>query len=454
MPMATEPEASGSRLAPSAEPARSLRYRLLSQTLLLAMRVCLAASKALLTLYTARFLGLADLGVYGLLIAGTTIVPAVAGFGMLDWISRKLVDLPRHEALDLIAARMGLTLGVHLTVQPVLLAIDLWLGQPIPFHLAVLGGMILLLEHIGSDGYDLMIARRHILLAQVMVFVRGAVWPLLAIGIGLLYPDARTLTCMLFVWLLVLAANALVLLGLFYSRSDTVLVPFRIGLLLHFFRGSWILYVRDLTNLVSLFGDRFIISTVLGLELTGVYTLFWSIANVIHSLAFNGLLQAHVASLFGAARAGHAQLQSVKRRLQIEASAWVVLLSGAAAVATPLLLPFIDRPLLQEHVAVFWIVLLAMIMRIASDGYGLVLLALQRDRAIAIVAVAGAGSSALLTAVLTFFLSLWGAALAFALTTSGTFIARYWLATVVEGTTSHAAARLQPTEPVTTPASS
>jgi O-antigen/teichoic acid export membrane protein len=193
-----------------------------------------------------------------------------------------------------------------------------------------------------------------------------------------------------------------------------------------------VLYVRDLSNMVSIFSDRFIISTLLGLELTGVYTLFWSIANVIYSVVVVGLLLTQVAPLVEAAKKGLTQFSAVKRRIQIELSCWVLLLAGGAAVVTPLLLPYLDRPLLQDNIAVFWIVLLAMIMRIAADGYGFALLALQRDRAIAIVAVLSAVVSAAATAVLTSHLGLPGAALAFAGSSAAIFIVRYWLATTLD----------------------
>ncbi len=389
------------------------------------MRVGVAAAKALLAFYTARFLSLADLGVYGLLIAGTTIVPAVAGFGMTDWIARKIVDLPRAEAVELIVARLSLTVSVHLCVQPLALGLDWLLGEPIPLELAAIGGLILLLEHIGSESNILLVARRHVLLSQTLSFLRAAVWPLMVIAIGLLYPPARTLAFMLVVWVMVVAASALVLLGLFYSRTRTFFVPVHVGTLLQQLRGSWVLYVRDLSNQVSTFSDRFIISSLLGLELTGVYTLFWSIANVVYSVVVVSLLLTQVAPLVEAAKHGYARFSAVKRRIQIELAGWVLVLAAGAAIATPLLLPFLNRPLLQANLAVFWIILAATIARIAADGYEVVLLALRRDRAIAVVAVLSAVTSAAMTAVMTSLTGLWGAAVALMVTASATFIARY-----------------------------
>ena len=85
--------------------------------------------KFLLAIYTARYLSLSDLGIYGLLVGATTIVPAVFGLGMTDWVMRKIVDLPRAQALPLIASRLSLTLAIHLVVQPLAFAADILLGR-------------------------------------------------------------------------------------------------------------------------------------------------------------------------------------------------------------------------------------------------------------------------------------------------------------------------------------
>src|ERR1700730_13063230 len=126
-----DPTVSPAERRAGALPPAFSRQRLLTQISLLAMRASITVAKFLLAIYTARYLGLADLGIYGLLVAGTTIVPAVAGLGMTDWIIRKIVDVPSAEALPLMAFRSGLTLSIHLLVQPLALAIDLLLGEPV-----------------------------------------------------------------------------------------------------------------------------------------------------------------------------------------------------------------------------------------------------------------------------------------------------------------------------------
>jgi O-antigen/teichoic acid export membrane protein len=192
--------------------------------------------------------------------------------------------------------------------------------------------------------------------------------------------------------------------------------------------GSRALYVKDVSSTLSIFFDRFIISMFLGLELTGVYTFFWSITNVVHSLALVGMLLAQLAPMLAAGRkADKSEFHALERRLQIEIGGWTVALSLGIAVATPLLLPYLGRPLLENYLVVFWMILFATILRVAADGYGYALLALNRDAAIAKIAFVGALASAILNAILTPLAGLWGAATAYVLTSAGLLAIRYYL---------------------------
>jgi O-antigen/teichoic acid export membrane protein len=72
-------------------------------------------------------------------------------------------------------------------------------------------------------------------------------------------------------------------------------------------------------------------------------------------------------------------------------------------------------------------ILFATILRIAADGYGYALLALNRDTEIAVIAFVGAIASAVLNAILTPLTGLWGAATAYVITSAGLLAIRYYL---------------------------
>src|SRR6185312_9014088 len=79
-------------------------------------------------------------------------------------------------------------------------------------------------------------------------------------------------------------------------------MKFRWRWLLSGIRPSLPFYVKDLAAAASLHLDRFLISAFLGLELTGIYTLFWSITNVVHNLAVYSVVHPQIRTLIAAHR--------------------------------------------------------------------------------------------------------------------------------------------------------
>jgi len=420
-----------SRMSAIDEPAQlaasGFKKRVLHDIALLTMRGAGTVAKFLLAIYTARYLGLSDLGIYGLLVGATNIVPAIFGFGMTEWVMRKVVDLPRSEALPLIASRLGLTLSLHLIVLPLALVVDILLGEPIPLRIAVLCTAIVLLETLGIEAIDLLIARRRVFLAYWLTFLRTGVWPFPVMAIGFLYPEARTLEFLLWGWLGMLVVSWLIMAALVFPEGRWRHLHPQLRLVSGHLRGGLLLYVKDVSGAVSMFLDRFLISLFLGLELTGVYTLFWSIANVVHSLSISGVMLAQLPHIIVTAQtADQAGFRALERHLQIQIGIWALLLALGAAIATPLMLPFLDQPLVQDYLPIFWVILFATLLRAAADAYGFALLALHRDRAIAIIALGGAIASAGLNLILTPLAGLWGASAAYVLTSGGLFAARFW----------------------------
>jgi O-antigen/teichoic acid export membrane protein len=400
--------------------------RLLEQATLIGLRGTVTLAKFALALYSARYLGLSDLGIYGLVTGALTIVPATFGFGVSDTISRQVVAVPRAVAAPLITTRLSLSTSVHLIGQPLLWLLNAALGEPIPWRLGIPIGLILFLDHLASDIGDMLVLRGRVFFANVMLFVRAGLWPPFVIAAGLLFPATRNLDCLLYGWLasLILAWS---IAAVFLARKQRwrdmrIDTDWLRGSL----RASVPFYIKDISGVTSLYLDRFLISFFLGLELTGVYTLFWSVANTTHSLVVNSIVQARIAQLIEAARiVKGAAFRTLERRMQIEVAGWVVVLCGGALIVVPLLLPFLGRPLLQDYLPVFWIALAGTILRMGADGYSFALLALHRDRAILVIAVLGAIGSALANSLVVPVFGIYGAATTYVLTSAGLLAARY-----------------------------
>jgi O-antigen/teichoic acid export membrane protein len=394
---------------------------------LMALRVGSMSAKFLLALYTARYLGLADLGIYGLLVGAATMVPWALGLGTTDWTMRQIATMSRVEAAACVTTRLTLSLVLHIIGQPIAWAINAALGAPIPWPIMFAGGAILLLEHLACDAGDMLLARNRAMLGAVLLFLRAGLWPFAVIAWGMLNPAARTLDWLLIGWLAGLSLTWVGLAVYLIGEERWRQLALQPRWLMRGIVQSVPLYIKDLAGSLNLYLDRFLISLLLGLEATGVYTLFWSFGNVVHNLSVASIVQPQLPQMMTSAARGPETFRTLERKLQIEVAVWTALLAIGAAIAMPLLLPYLDRPLLQANLAVFWIVLAATVLRIGADSYGFVLLALHRDTAIAVISVAGVVASAVLNVALVSSFGLKGAGYAFVLTALGLFVARFWM---------------------------
>jgi len=395
---------------------------------MLGLRLANAFAKFALAVYMVRHLGLADVGLYGLLVGAGTAVPGIFGFGLGDWTARRLVRLDRARAIPIAVTRFT----VSLVVQALLQAIgwSLWAAGVVslPLPTTALVSAILLLEHLAVDDYYLEIGRERPTFANFQLFLRAGAWPPAVILWGLLDPAARTLDLVLAGWLagLLLMWAAIAVRGL--SGGRWRLLGFDRTYLGEALRGGLPFWLADIGGSGNLYLDRFIVSGFLGLEATGVYTFFWSFANVVHTLSVNGIVQPQVPRLIAAERTGDpAAFVAEKRRLTRESAVWALLLAGAVGLTLPVLLPWFGRAQLASGLWIFYVILAATLMRIGYDGLGFVLYALHRDRTIAATALLAVVVTALADLALVPMFGLPGAAGACVVVGAGLFLVRHRL---------------------------
>lgn len=402
---------------------RSPQFKLQAATV--ALRGAGAAGKFALSLYLLAYAGLADLGVYGLLVAAATIGPAVLGFGLTDWTARECVGLERRKAISIGGTRLCFTLVVHLVVQPPAWALNAWLGYPIAPDFVLPIALILLLEQIGAEAQALLIARERVMLSNFVLFLRSGAWPIAIIALGLVYPDARSLLWVLIAWVGGMIATALVLFGFALQHSRAALFRPNVRWLGTGLARSWPFYLSDMGAVSSLYLDRFLISLFVGLETTGIYVFFWSAANVVHSLTVYGTFSPRVPGLIAAANArDFTSLRSRFRQFRRSTLVWALALFVSLWIAIQALLALGLRPQLSGHGVLFCMIMLATVLRILADMQHFVLYALSRDRSIGMINASSAIGTAALTALLVWLAGVAGAVAATILSAAAVLFTR------------------------------
>lgn len=365
---------------------RKLRHRmpqsraaLVTSATIVPMRASIIACKFGLAIFIGRYLDLASLGLYGLFAGAIAIVPVVVSMGLVHVIMREAVTLPRN----LLANQLRHYWSFVVAVYGVLLAITAvavgWFGAS-PLLFLVLA--IILFEHLGNDVFQLFTNLELPIIANVSTFVRGAAWILVYVPLAIAVPELRTMVTLLGFWLAGSAASFL--LFVWASRDwpwkATFAMRFRPAFVRLTIKRSFIIYVSDLAFIGSQFVDRYLVTLFLGLELTGVYFLYWSVANAVTTLVSITTLQVQRPRLIKAHHDGGA----ARHREQSGRFLWTTSLATAAFIAGAgaafvLILPVLKQPAVADHLGAFWLIMAGMAARNLADFGAMALFTARRD---------------------------------------------------------------------------
>lgn len=368
----------------------------------------------LLSFYIAKYLGFEATGIYGLAVGMITFTPALVGWGLNYFTSRDVVGKPPEEAGTLVKSRLLVTTAS--------LALATGLGfialSATDFHLSTIYALILVLLWLETYALDVhlpLIAQEMPIQANIIIFVRSALWAPFVIAAGILFPAARTIEWVFAGWILSYVPTIIVLL--FCLRHWPLRTIARAGIRYDWIRmrlkRSWLIYFSDLCLVGISYADRYIVNFILGLALTGVYTFFWTLANALQTLIATAVVQVALPSLVKAhANGSPVEWQGAMRRHLIRTLAMAVILGVAVYAVCEILIRYMGMEALGEHRLVFVLMLFAAIVRSCSDLFSVGLTSLRKDNHYAGIIMGGVLFSVMLCYTLTSLLGLEGAGLA------------------------------------------
>lgn len=374
-----------------------------------------------LTFYIVSYLGLEAAGLYGLAVGAAGMAPALVGWGLNYYVSRHIVGQEPHRAIALIRRRLAITILSLTALSCLALPILLMMAGPLQ-HIYFLILILMWAETFALDIYMPMIGLELIIPANIMVFVRSAGWIPIVAGLGVFWPEFRSLEFIFICWI----ASHLVALALlpFFLRHWPVRewfhAPVQAGWARERITRYWYIYLSDISIVGGVYLDRYVVSFMLGLAPTGVYSFYWSIANALQTLIMTAVVQVAMPSMVKAFRSpdGHAWRKELRHQM-MKTLGFAFVLAIPTFILTELIIRFSPPDRFPAFHMLFILLLIAAVVRSCSDLLNVAITSSGNDKSYAatnfvglIVAVVssliclklfgliGAGISSLLTATI------------------------------------------------------
>ncbi|HET7539020.1 MAG TPA: hypothetical protein VFK05_04085 [Polyangiaceae bacterium] len=387
-------------------PSAAARSRYYANLLLplanIAMRGAGLVGRFALTLYFAKHFQLSEIGTFGLIAGMAGLLPSLIGCGVNYFLNREIVGADPVRAGTMLRDRLALTLGMLLLVALAFAAAHAAGMVPAPANLGLLA-FILASECVAFDIHMSLIGLRMPVAANFLLFVRSASWVFPVLVLGMIWPQLRSLSFVFWSWATGLTAGFVFLLVLLRDWPFSAIARTRIdfGWIGRTVRRGWLIYLSDLGIGGQLYLERYVVDALLGLKLTGVYTLYWTMANAVQVLVTVGVVQVALPDLVEAQRRENkvewrnAFLLATGRTIAI-----TVPLCVACAVVVLQVLPRLGIEQFAVSPELFCLMLVAVPIRLLADMLSYGLYSRNLDTAFAAMNIAGIISSLALSFML------------------------------------------------------
>ncbi|NCC22344.1 MAG: lipopolysaccharide biosynthesis protein [Alphaproteobacteria bacterium] len=360
-----------------------------SSLVIMGMRIGMLAAKFILSLFIARYMGLEELGVYGLIVGASGTVQAVMRGGVFTSLSREAVGQPQAELADNLR-HYGLgIIALYTLLIPLALLAGAWFDAQ---HIALLALAVFVTEHLSYDSFILINNLQYPKIANLIFSAQSAIWIYLFVAAAFFAPELRSLEAILAFWI----GGGLFALAIagglshkwpwraaFRRRIDFDWYPKNI-------RRSFRLYIVDVLSVFSYYIDRYIVTAFLSLELTGIYIFFGQIVTAIWNLVNSGVMIVYRPRLIQQYdNRDMKHFNTTFKACLVRTVLTTVALCLLAAAAMPFIVTLADREQLLAHLPFLWALLSVLPLRAAATAGGNALYTMHKDRENIIYSIIG-----------------------------------------------------------------
>ena len=337
-----------------------------------------------------RYLGLAEMGTYGLIAAYIGVVSIVLGMKLDFAVSREIVDRSHFEA----ALRMRDQLVFYGINYFVLILVAAIVTINAPSHISTntitLTLVLAILENLASMTFGNLVSLRQPVRANALFFVRAGLWIFPVIIVGILAPAYRTSNFIFSGWIcgvtLSLVGTALSWRNLPWPR--VMAVPVDWVWIKSSVQSCFLIWIGALGAVAYSFIDRFTVEHFLTREYVGIISFYGSFVIAIDAMVTSGVSSYAYPRLIAHFRNhDHTAFRREAWLMTSQASSFSGVLALSVGLGVPLLGREFGRPEFSEHSTVLWLMLLAAWVRDTTSSLYYVLYARHQDNLIWITGV-------------------------------------------------------------------
>lgn len=349
------------------------------------LRLGSLALKLVLTLYMGKYLGLTELGTFGLVSATVAIMLPVLGMRLDYIVGREIVDIDPIQTARKIKDQIIfymlnyaiLLVGAAIAIGGQLTAINA------EFIMIAVG--LSILESVAAITSGNIISLKQPVLANFLFFTRSASWVIPAIGLGLYDETFRNAETIFSLWFA----------GVFFSLCVTAFVwrkmPWKLvlqqpvdwGWLKSGLKITAPIWIGTVCAAAAGNIDRFIVEGFLGRDFVGIISFYASFTTAIIALLTAGIFSftyPHLISMYK--RQDTASFDRETRKMTIQATLSAAAICLILGGVIPFLGSHFDRPEFYEYRHIFWMMLTGVLIKSATESLYYVMYARGQDKAI------------------------------------------------------------------------
>ena len=368
-----------------------------------------ALAKFVLTIYLARKLSVGALGLYSVFVIYIDYGRLLIGLAFYVYLMREMSRFPRSEWPRLFGQQLWFHFVVGMVVLP-LSSLVFFFGL-LPMNLMIPYLLLLPVQLLNVQIENYLVGASKSNIASLLVFLRTGSWIYLLVAAQWLLNIRVTLVVLLGV--LILAEVMTLLIAFVFLKQFSLFVwkrfPADYDWIKKGFRTGFRYFAISILSIGTLTSSRLILKGFYGEEAVGIVQFYYTICSVATTLTQGSLWSVYLPRLLQLA--ADQQIQMLKRRLLQLAFLSLVssaLMLGGSALAIPIVLSFVGRVELVNHMSIFPILALGALLSNVNQVFQNYLYATEQDR----ILLMAAGLSTVTSIVLGFVLipayGVWG----------------------------------------------